>query len=61
MITPTSSNKLVSKTINIWVPKTNNKLIRKKYISSFIENVHNNENYIYKRDTKPTWVWFPKT
>ena len=27
--TSTSSNRLVSKTINIWVPKTSNKLIRK--------------------------------
>ena len=59
--TPTSLNRLVSNTISIWIPKTNNKLIRKKYISSFIEDVHNNKNYIYKRDTKPTWVWFPKT
>ena len=48
------------KTIRLWVPKTNNSLIRKKYITSFIESVHKNKNYIYKGKTEPSWVWFPK-
>ena len=55
--------KIDSKRINkieIWVPKTNNNLIRNKHIKSFMESVHNNKNYLYKRDTKPTWVWLPK-
>ena len=48
------------KTIRLWVPKTNNSLIRRKYITSFIESVHKNKNYIYKGKTEPSWVWFPK-
>ena len=49
------------KTIKIWVPKTNNNLIRNKYIQQFMNNVHFNNNYIYKGDTGPKWVWTPKT
>ena len=47
--------------IKIWVPKTNNSLIRNKYIKSFLENVHKSQNYIFKGNTESTWVWFPKT
>ena len=47
--------------IKIWVPKTNNSLIRNKYIKSFLENVHKSQNYIYKGNTESIWVWFPKT
>ena len=49
------------KTIKIWVPKTNNNLIRNKYIQQFMNTVHFNNNYIYKGDTGPKWVWTPKT
>ena len=49
------------KTIKIWVPKTNNNLIRNKRIQIFLNSVHHNPNYIYKRDTGPVWVWTPKT
>ena len=49
------------KTIKIWVPKTNNNLIRNKYIQNFMNTLHLNINYVYKGDTRPTWVWTPKT
>ena len=49
-----------SKSIKIWVPKTNNNLIRKKYINTFLETVHKNKDYIFNWDTEPSWVWFPK-
>ena len=49
-----------TKIVQIWVPKTNNILIRNKYIKTFMDSVHNNKNYIYKKDTEPNWVWFPK-
>ena len=49
-----------SKTIKIWVPKTNNSLIRNKYIKSFLENVHKSQNYLYKGNTESSWVWFSK-
>ena len=49
-----------TKIVKIWVPKTNNILIRNKYIKAFMDSVHNNKNYIYKKDTGPNWVWFPK-
>ena len=52
--------KVENKVVKIRVPKTNNVLIRNKYIKTFMDNVHHNENYIYKKDTKPNWVWFPK-
>ena len=47
------------KTIKIWVPKTNNNLIRNNYIQQFMNTVHH--NYIYKGDTGPVWIWTPKT
>ena len=50
-----------AKTIKIWVPKTNNNLIRNKYIQHFMNTVHYNPNYVYKGDTGPVWVWIPKT
>ena len=50
-----------TKTIKIWVPKTNNNLIRNKYIQQFMNSVHYNPNYVYKGDTGPVWVWIPKT
>ena len=49
-----------TKIVQVWVPKTNNILIRNKYIKTFMDSVHNNKNYIYKKDTEPNWVWFPK-
>ena len=49
-----------SKTIQIWVPKTNNNLIRNQYINSFIDSVHKNKNFIFKGNSKPNWVWLPK-
>ena len=52
--------KVETKVVKIWVPKTNNVLIRNQYIKTFMDNVHHNENFIYKKDTKPNWVWFPK-
>ena len=53
--------KVETKIVKIWVPKTNNILIRNKYIKTFMDSVHNNKNCIYKKDTKPNCVWFPKT
>jgi hypothetical protein len=47
-----------TKIIKIWIPKTNNHLIRQKYINNYMENVVYNKNYIYK-GTKPSWVWLP--
>ena len=56
-----SSSKIIHpKSIMIWVPKTNNNLIRKNYIKSFIMSVHKNENFIFKGNSKPNWVWLPK-
>ena len=59
IVEPKRKNEI--KAIKIWVPKTNNSLIRNKYIKSFLENVHKSQNYIYKGTTESTWVWFPKT
>ena len=56
-----SRKKIDEKSIKIWVPKTNNNLIRNKYIKTFIEKVHKNQDYVYKGNTESTWVWFPKT
>ena len=59
-ITKENSKRTNLKTIKIWIPKINNSLIRKRYINSFIKSVHKNINYIYKGNTEPSWVWFPK-
>ena len=32
------------KNIRVWVPKTNNSLIRKKYINNFLETVYKNKD-----------------
>lgn len=55
-----SKKKIISSTIRIWVPKTNNLLIRNKYIDKFLSEVHLNSNFIFKGSTKPEWVWLPK-
>ena len=49
-----------TKTIKIWIPKTNSVLIKNKHIKMFMETVHNNKNYIYKGNSEPLWVWLPK-
>ena len=48
------------KNIKIWIPKTNNNLIRQKHIDNFLNNVVYNKNYVCK-GTNPTWVWLPST
>ena len=47
-----------SKTIKIWVPKTNNSLIRNKYINTFLETIHKNENYILRGILNPIGFGF---
>ena len=43
-----SKSKLNIKNMKIWIPKTNNNLIRQKHINNFVENVVYNKNYIHK-------------
>ena len=44
----TKNSKSNVKNIKIWIPKTNNNLIRQKHINNFLENVVYNKNYIHK-------------
>ena len=46
------------KTIRIWIPKTNNNLIRNKYIKSFMGTVHFNDNLFLKGTLNPIWFGF---
>ena len=55
--TPPRSN-INTKNMKIWIPKTNNNLIRQKHINNFLDNVVYNKNYVHK-GTKPSWVWLP--
>ena len=47
-----------TKIIKIWIPKSNNKLIRQKHINNYLKNVVHNKNYSFK-GPKPSWVWQP--
>ena len=56
-----SSTKLMTNSIKIWIPANMIDHDKQLYISNYYKNVICNENYIYKGSTTPKWVWFPKT
>ena len=56
-----SSTKLMTNSIKIWIPANMIDHDKQLYISNYYKNVICNENYIYKGSTTPKWVWFSKT